>query len=132
MKKPYTPEFEKFWERYPRKLATSKVKAFASWERALKYATAKAIMAGLERYPFSTEPQFQPHAATWINQHRWEGADHSDTAPPTAARPPSRASWRDKYDGHEVPFQSFPEQRESRLAADDLFTIDVDPRELHR
>jgi hypothetical protein len=28
-------------------------------------------MHGLARYTFSTDPQFIPHPATWLNQHRW-------------------------------------------------------------
>lgn len=132
MKYPYTPEFEKFWDRYPRKTGCSKVKAFEAWTRALRYASIPIIMRGLERYPFSAEPQYQPHATTWINQHRWENGGE-DKAPPTVVVPPtrpSRSSWRDKYDGGpEIPFQSFPEERERRMNASQPFTIDVHPDE---
>jgi hypothetical protein len=68
-----------FWPEYPRKVA--KIAARRAWER-LKLkdtddAEMAAIMGGLRRDIASEwkgrDQQTIPHAATWINQRRWEG-----------------------------------------------------------
>ena len=61
--------FADFWSTYPRK--TAKRKAESAWRSALKRADAQTILAGLRRFQFSSEVQFQPHPATWLNQDRW-------------------------------------------------------------
>ena len=117
---PPSPEFEAFWQRYPRKVGTSKKAAQDAYFKARRSATAQTIMAGLLAYPFNPQPQFQPHAATWLNQCRWE--IEQDTAPPTVivTQPaPSRSSWRDKYDGASP---CIPSHRTARL--NEPFTID--------
>lgn len=76
-KYPPTPQrdFQTFWEPYPRKDSGRKT-ALQSWERAIKRgADPDAIMAGLARWlPVweVTERQYIPHAATWLNQERWD------------------------------------------------------------
>lgn len=65
-------EFQTFWDAYPRHRNTSKMTARKSWVRARLSASAEEIMAGLARYEFNPEPRYQPHAATWLNQRRWE------------------------------------------------------------
>lgn len=66
--------FEDFWTLYPRKIA--KRAAFKVWEREMKAGTAPDdILAGLRAQVPSLsarDPQFIPHAATWLNQGRWE------------------------------------------------------------
>lgn len=67
-----------FWPAYPRKIA--KHEARKAWERLkLKdedQTTLDAIMAGLAHYIAHEwepdRPRFVPHAATWLNQRRWE------------------------------------------------------------
>lgn len=61
--------FDEFWKRYPRK--TAKEGARKAWVAATKRASVDEIMTGLSRYTFSTDAQFIPHPATWLNQHRW-------------------------------------------------------------
>jgi hypothetical protein len=43
------------------------------YERALKVATHDEIMAGLEglNANLPADPQFIPHASTWLNGERW-------------------------------------------------------------
>ena len=65
-------EFEEFWCAYPSRSNNPKATARASYRRARKTATYKEIMAGLERYEFSSDPRTRPMAATWLNQRRWE------------------------------------------------------------
>lgn len=62
-------DFLAFWTAYPRK--TAKESARRAWVAATKRVPASEIMHGLARYTFSTDPQFIPHPATWLNQHRW-------------------------------------------------------------
>ena len=69
----YSVQFEEFWNLYPRKLA--KKKAEESFKKAMKVADFKDILGGLKKYLTvwaGKEAEFIPHAATWLNQHRWE------------------------------------------------------------
>lgn len=77
--------FERFWQAYPRKLA--KPKARESFLRAVKNgAELTAIGAGLrawcEYWSARNEPEFVPHATTWLNQQRW------NDRPPAPKRAP--------------------------------------------
>jgi hypothetical protein len=129
MKHDYSPGFLLFWDEYPRHEGTSRVNAAKSYERAITAgATHAEIMAGLKRYPFQASVNYQPHAATWLNQRRWEDPGADRTAPSTIVAPsppPSRASWRDKYDGGGDPSAFFPATRQSRMDASNPFTIEV-------
>lgn len=62
--------FSEFWSLYPRKIA--KGAAEKSWVKAVKEADEKIILEGLRVFQFSSDPQFIPHPATWLNQRRWE------------------------------------------------------------
>lgn len=62
--------FNEFWERYPKKVARSKVEK--------KYPNEKheEVMKGLESYlsywrEKKTEMQYIPNPETWLNQERW-------------------------------------------------------------
>jgi hypothetical protein len=74
--KVYVPEsawFQEFWVLFPRKVARKA--AEKAWKKAATSEAVKdAIMAGLERQLPALRPkdrQFVPHAATWLNQERW-------------------------------------------------------------
>lgn len=123
--KEYTPDFLAFWDRYPRHSGCSKAEAFKSYDRVLarQIANAAEIMAGLLAYPFNAEVRYQPHAATWLNQRRWEGQDGDRAPPTTIAAPESRTAWRDRYDPGEVPYRSFPAQRQDAIAPEP-FTVE--------
>lgn len=76
----YSPKFEIFWECYPPVANQSKAKAFEAYSRLDKPDQETAIDGALaltqwldeevKRRPNARE--FVPHAATWINQRRWE------------------------------------------------------------
>ena len=83
------PDFDKFWEVYPRKVG--KGAARREYERAKKKCEggAAVIHAGLERYVAKlkrdgTEPQFIAHPRTWLAQERWED---EEPPPPGGHRP---------------------------------------------
>jgi len=71
-------DFLAFWEAYPRK--TAKESARKAWVAATKRVPVAEIMSGLARYSFSSDPQFVPHPATWLNQHRWADETASSNA----------------------------------------------------
>lgn len=65
--------FDFFWNLYPRKVG--KEAARKAFDKAAKKAPVSDIMAGLHaQLPaiLATEPRFQPHPATWLNQGRWQ------------------------------------------------------------
>lgn len=66
-------EFAGFWNAYPRKVA--KQAALKAYRAARKIASLEAIAAGLRaQLPDlrTRDSHLIPHAATWLNQHRWE------------------------------------------------------------
>lgn len=69
-------QFEQFWKLYPRKVA--KANAKRSWLRLVKTDDqAKVVIKALgvqinANEWLSKDIQFVPHAATWLNQQRWE------------------------------------------------------------
>lgn len=67
-------EFEAFWAQFGRK--TSRGAAIRAYRTARKKASADEILAGVMRakqndHRFQGDPQFQPHAATWLNAEGW-------------------------------------------------------------
>lgn len=70
----YSEQFEAFWEGYPRKRGTSKAQAGKVFEKLAveDQAAAQSALPAFNRSVADSEPRFIPHAATWINQRRWE------------------------------------------------------------
>lgn len=64
-------DFEIFWADYPRKVG--KAKAQTSYEAARKKVSHDDIIRGLFISPrlMGDDPQYIPHAATWLNQESW-------------------------------------------------------------
>ena len=65
-------EFDKFWVVYPRKV--NKGFAMKAWEKAASKAAPALIIAAVEAWKGSKgfpEPDFVPHASTWLNGERW-------------------------------------------------------------
>jgi hypothetical protein len=77
--------FEIFWKLYPRKV--NKKKAFDAFVR-LKPEDQEAALEALPNHVRywqlkQTEPDFMPHASTWLNGWRWEDElDFKEKAPP--------------------------------------------------
>lgn len=76
-RRPYSAEFEKFWEKYPEK-AGSKFKASEIYGKLIKKGFSHdEIQRGAEAYADHvrrTGEQFVAHATTWLNGRRWETA----------------------------------------------------------
>lgn len=75
----YPPEFEAFWQQYPRKVA--KDAALKAWRSAQKRAPPEQITAGAMRFSAQCggkEAKFIPHASTWLNGGRWKDEPEND------------------------------------------------------
>lgn len=73
-KEGYSADFEAFWDSYPRKLNCSKLMAYRAWcNLGLdEQAQSMAAMPIFRRMMRGKEEQYIPHAATWLNQKRFE------------------------------------------------------------
>ena len=74
---PYTDEFKKWWELYPRK-AGSKKEAFKVFQKVLQKEDYSTIYKATDIYSHNirlthhTDVKFIPHPVTWLRQERWE------------------------------------------------------------
>ena len=74
---PYTEEFKKWWELYPRK-AGSKKEAFKVFQKVLQKEEYGRIYIDTEIYAYNirlqnlTDVKFIPYPVTWLRQERWE------------------------------------------------------------
>jgi hypothetical protein len=69
---PLSPSFHQFWSAYPRKVG--KGAAQKAYAKAIKKAEPDLILARLEAWKGSKgfpEPDYVPHASTWLNGERW-------------------------------------------------------------
>lgn len=89
-------EFEAFWKKYPRRKGTSKQDARRKYAQAVKDgARPEQLDAALEEQKTMWANERRditkiPHAATWLNQRRWEDADDNwnvHAAGPTSGNP---------------------------------------------
>lgn len=95
-KSPSIAAFDRFWLAYPRKIGKADArKAFdRAWRKLPAFDEEKILAGGLERAKAGwVDPQFIPHAATWLNGERW--TDEPDPQIPPGAialstRPKSR------------------------------------------
>lgn len=70
----YTSTFLEFWKAYPRRPNSSKKDAFKKYKIALqKIPQAKLLEAttNFAKTQINTDPQYIPHASTWLNQERY-------------------------------------------------------------
>lgn len=68
--------FEDFWKAYPAERRAGKPSALRAW-RKIEVDEQLAVMLGLSLWAqywkaVGTENRFIPHAATWLNDRRWE------------------------------------------------------------
>jgi len=85
----YTSDFLQFWESYPRK--TAKAQAHQAWRKAKDRPVVTDLIAAIQKHRQTRQWQegIIPHAATWLNQRRWE--DEPDTMSTiTRARPENK------------------------------------------
>jgi hypothetical protein len=80
--------FDVFWSLYPRRVA--KRAALKEWEKEVRAGTnPEDIIAGLRRQlpqMARKEPQFIPHARTWLHQGRWEDEPEPTPIAPSGKR----------------------------------------------
>lgn len=67
----YSPEFEKFWEVYPRERRGNKQKSFKAYQRALKRADADEIYLGATAYADTNPGEYAKGCEAWLNDDRW-------------------------------------------------------------
>lgn len=71
--KRYLPEFEEFWNAYPKRVG--KGKAHAAFTKATQHTHAQTIIQAAAQYaqaPGLPEKQYIPHPTTWLNAESWE------------------------------------------------------------
>jgi hypothetical protein len=69
--------FDEFWRAYPRRV--NKLAARRAYRAIVAgthrepdgRATAPQLLAALKAHRFPTDPQYVPHAATWLNKGAW-------------------------------------------------------------
>jgi hypothetical protein len=67
-----SPYFEHWWNEYPRKVA--KGTALKAWNGAIRKTSIAVLLDSVKAYAVkvaNTEQQYILHAATWLNQERW-------------------------------------------------------------
>lgn len=112
---------EEFWAGYPRKIG--KGQARKAWTAATKKATVEEIMAGLKAYKFSTEQEFIPHPATWLNGERW--LDEPDGKPKSDVPLEKVFQAKAAMVAKGLPTKNTPTHEElARMVADELVTVD--------
>lgn len=81
----YTPEFEAFWQVYPRK--KGKRAAWKAWKAALKRANPEAIIdAAKAEAKRPCELKYRKYPASWLNADAWE--DEPDQQAAANMQPP--------------------------------------------
>jgi hypothetical protein len=88
------PEFEVFWEAYGKKVGRATAEAsFAKAKKSKDWPGMDILLAAVETWRKSDQwtkdgGQFQPHAATWLNQHRWTDEPPQTTTTTQNGMPP--------------------------------------------
>jgi hypothetical protein len=88
---PPVDRFSEWWSLYPKKVG--KLGATKAWKKALKVASAAAIIAATEAFArecLGTDQQFIPHPATWLNAGRWDDEPVSATSEPGPGPAPAQ------------------------------------------
>jgi hypothetical protein len=75
-KQTYSPDFNKFWEAYPKRLARGA--AWKAWQQK-DLPPVEQIIAALKQQNMDGRDKFTPYPATWLNANRWE--DEKPTEP---------------------------------------------------
>ncbi len=90
-------DFAAFWAAYPRKVA--KGAALKAWPKACKLADPAVIAAAAAAFRDSPRrnPDYTPHASTWLNAQRW--ADEDDDAAPAVQEVSPYTDWDDGTSG---------------------------------
>jgi len=82
----YSDDFEQFWNAYPAKGRSEKIKSWKAYKNALSIATHEQIISGVGRYALSRKAAegFVKNATTWLNGGCWD--DECEAAPKPESR----------------------------------------------
>jgi len=87
-------EFDEFWKYYPRKKAKgAALKAYLKARKAVDHGTLVRAVITQVRWGVWANPEYSPHAATWLNGERWADEPDADTG---QAGKPSAGGHRQK------------------------------------
>ena len=70
----YTDDFMDFWKAYPKRPNSSKRNAFKKYQIALRNTKQQELLNATKQFAktqINTDPQYIPHAATWLHQERY-------------------------------------------------------------
>ena len=70
----YTNDFSEFWKAYPKRPNSSKRNAYKKYQIALRKISNQELLDATKQFAktqINTEPQYIPHAATWLHQERF-------------------------------------------------------------
>lgn len=110
---PSSEDFDEFWAAYPRK--TAKPAAVKAYKAARKRkASHQTIMAGLARFVASCpDPQYTPHASTWLNQDRWNDVPVK-SGPVLKGLAAAKEKLRQEIENDRQPPQARPDHQDAR------------------
>lgn len=82
-KEDVSPDFEEFWEKFPRQRRGAKDKACKAWGKAMGRSTAAEVLAGLVKYARSTDVSsgYAKGADSWLNADGWTNTYEIGTKP---------------------------------------------------
>ena len=79
-------EFDEFWKSYPHKKAKGAArKAYLKARKAVDHGTLVGAIAAQIGWGVWSDPDYSPHAATWLNDERW--SDEPDCGSGAAGKP---------------------------------------------
>jgi len=70
----YTIAFDEFWSVYPRRPNSSKKDAFSKYKKAITKISEQELLKLTKQFAktmVNKDPQYIPHASTWLNQERF-------------------------------------------------------------
>ena len=76
----YSPEFERFWKAYPRRV--EKKAALAAFVKARKNVELEPLLAAVERYAAEATPGYTKYPASWLNKECWLDEPAPKSRPP--------------------------------------------------
>jgi hypothetical protein len=90
--------FSAFWIRWPRKV--DKAAAEREWNKVVKPSDEPLIHEALDwQLPEfeRRDPEFIPHARTWLHNRRWDDEKPKPKATTTASRPIEIPEWKRRH-----------------------------------
>lgn len=89
--------FKDFWKLYPKH--TNRKEALDYWKKKIDELDITPILAAVQTYPFSEDPQYIPQAVNWLKKERWKDEPQS-TQPQTAAQLTSEEAVQKRYEAN--------------------------------